>query len=118
MLNPSIISLAFGLACTQCYAQVPVCTVTPNKATLAPNEILILTASCAPAATSFVWTGLGIPSMTAVPSVLATAPLTGSYVYTVTGVNASGQSQVSSTTITVGGAAVVTPPSPPNNSHS
>ena len=102
-----------GLTFGHCNAQVPVCTVMPNKSTLVPDEVLILTASCTPAATSYVWTGLGIPSVTAVPSVLTTAPSgSGVYLYTVAGLNLVGRSLVATTSISVGVATVPVTPAP------
>lgn len=119
MFKKTILAVALGLAFGHCHAQIPVCTVTPNKAALVPDEVLILTASCAPVATSYAWTGPGIPSVTAVPSVLTTAPsLSGTYVYTVAGVNATGQSLVATTSVAVGATTVPAPPTPPPPSPS
>jgi hypothetical protein len=105
--------LAACLSSAGAYA-APICTIAPNTARPAPGAAVILTASCVPAATSYLWTGEGIPTATSVPSVLTAAPSTGgSFTYTVKGIDASGASAVASTTITVTAPVVVTPPVTP-----
>ena len=112
MFQKTLLAIAIGIIVGHAHAQTPVCTVTPNKTTLAPNEVLILTAACVPVASSYVWTGPGIPSTTAVPSVLTTAPsLAGAYLFTVAGVNGSGTGPTVSTSVTV--PSTPTPPAPP-----
>ncbi len=77
---------------------VPSCTVTASPASIAAGETSVLTASCIPVATSFVWTGgtcagTSGASCTVKPSATST--------YTAGGVNASGTGSSASVTVTV-----------------
>lgn len=109
------IALALGVLASKANAQVPTCTLTPSSTNVTASEVVIFKATCAPAATSYLWTGPGIPSSTSVPSVLTTAPsVAGAYLFTVKGVNAAGSGMLASATMTVGTSAPPPPPPPPN----
>jgi hypothetical protein len=74
-------------------SSAPVCTVT-GPATGTTGSPITLTASCAPAATSWVWTGGNCASSTA-STCQDTQTLTGNVNYTVKGSNAIGPGNVS-----------------------
>ena len=96
-------------------AQVPICMLNGPTASVAANSVFTLTATCTPTASAYTWTGPGIPSATAVASVLGTAPsAAGTYVFSVLGKNASGPGLIASSTLIVAtsGSPPVTPVAP------
>lgn len=87
----------------------PVCTLTASPTTISPGGSSVLTASCSPAATSYVWTGSGFTTTASGGNVTPATNTT----YTVTGSNTAGPGNTASATVAV---SVTTPPPgvPPN----
>ena len=81
--------------------QTPVCTLTAFPAAITPGGSSTLVASCAPQATSYIWsnTGFGVAAASGLVAPVATTS------YAVTGVNAAGAGNPASATVTVTGAA-------------
>ncbi len=79
-------------------ATVPVCTLSANPVSLTAGGSSTLTASCNPAATSYIWTGGSCAGSSAAT---CTVTPTGTTTYSVTGVNAAGTSQAASATVSV-----------------
>lgn len=77
--------------------QPPTCTLTPSPSTINRGGSSTLTASCTPAATSYVWTNTGFGS--SAPSGSVSPTTTDSY--SVVGQNAAGDSAPASATVTV-----------------
>lgn len=96
--NPPGISAAQHFSC----ASTPTCTLTASPATITTGGSSTLTASCNPAATSYVWTG-GTGGTCASTSATCTVKPTVTTTYSVHGTNASGTNQAVSTTVTVTG---------------
>jgi hypothetical protein len=83
----------------------PQCTLSASPSTISAGATSILTASCSPVATSYVWTGAGTENFTSGGSVTPTVSTT----YTVIGTNGNGSGNTASRTVSI---AVVTPPPP------
>jgi hypothetical protein len=83
---------------------VPVCTLTASPTTINLGDASTLSASCAPAATSYVWTNTSFASSAAGGSVSPTSTAT----YSVVGRNAAGDGVSASATVTVNGLTEVT----------
>lgn len=79
-------------------AAVPVCTVSASASSITAGSSATLTASCSPAATSYVWTG-GTCSTSTLASCTVTP--TATVTYTVAGANAGGTGSAASVTLTV-----------------
>ena len=96
-------------------AQVPTCALRGPTASVAANSVFTLTAACTPVASAYTWTGPGIPSATAVASVLGTTPsAAGTYAFSVLGKNVLGTGPIASFTLIVAtsGSPPVTPIAP------
>ena len=86
-------------------APSPACTLTATPASIEPGGTSVLTASCSPAATSYVWSAnTGFGSTVAVGTVAPTVTST----YTVSGVNGAGTGAAASATVTVTAASAPT----------
>jgi C1A family cysteine protease len=81
----------------------PSCTLAASEKSVVPGTAVKLTATCTPAATSYVWGHTGFASSAAAGTVTPSATNT----YTVSGVNATGTGSAASATVTV-----VIPPAP------
>ncbi len=79
---------------------VPSCTLTASPATINPGASSTLTASCTPAATSYIWTGPGMSGFFTA-SARGTVSPTGTTPYSVTGVNNVGTGNTDTKTVTV-----------------
>ncbi len=79
-------------------ATAPVCTLSANPVSVPAGGSSTLTASCSPAASSYIWTG-GSCAGTSVATCTVTP--TSTTTYSVTGVNAAGTSQAASATVSV-----------------
>ena len=75
----------------------PACTLTAAPASIITGSSSTMTASCTPAATSYVWTGACLGTTGAICTVSPTASTT----YSVTGSNAAGAGYSASTTVAV-----------------
>ena len=75
----------------------PVCTLNANPASIAAGASSTLTASCSPAAISYIWTGGTCAGSGSTCTVSPTVTTT----YTVQGANAGGTNQAASTTVNV-----------------
>ena len=87
---------ALGITIGQ--AEPPTCTLAASPATITAGSHALLTASCSPAATSYLWStnttfGSTVASGTVAPTTTTT--------YTVTGVNASGTGSAASVAVAV-----------------
>ncbi len=79
-------------------ATLPTCILTATPGTISAGGTSILTASCSPAATSYLWVGgTCVNTSWAICTVTPSATTT----YTVAGVNSTGSSAVSAVTVTV-----------------
>jgi len=76
---------------------VPVCTLTASPAVVAVGSSSTLTASCSPAATSYVWSGSGLATNASSGKVLPTEPTR----YSVVGTNSLGSGNPSSAVVYV-----------------
>ncbi len=76
----------------------PDCTLTANPSSITAGASVTLTASCNPAATSYIWTGGTCAGTTGSSCTVAPTVTT---IYTVTGVNAGGSKPAASATVTV-----------------
>ncbi|MBK6323068.1 MAG: choice-of-anchor D domain-containing protein [Burkholderiales bacterium] len=79
---------------------VPVCTLTANHTTVAPNGSSTLTASCTNAPTSYSWTGGTCAGTTAATCAVTPAVTT---TYSVTGTNGAGSGSGSATVTVISG---------------
>ncbi|MDP4027494.1 MAG: DUF4214 domain-containing protein [Gallionella sp.] len=79
-------------------AAMPACTLTATPATIAAGGSSTLTASCSPAATSYVWTGGSCAGTSAASCTVTPAATT---TYTVKGSNSSGSGNTASATVTI-----------------
>ncbi len=87
-----------GAAGSVSAASSPTCTLTASPASIAPGGTSTLTASCTPAAISYVWSAnTGFGSTVAVGTVSPSATTT----YTVAGINGAGTGTAASATVTV-----------------
>ena len=89
------------LACQSSYTP-PTCTLTASPSTITPGSSATLTASCSPAATSYLWVGGNCSSTSATCTVTPSATT----IYTVAGVNSAGSGYVASANVNVAPAAV------------
>ncbi|MBK7003247.1 MAG: hypothetical protein IPH35_26010 [Rhodoferax sp.] len=76
----------------------PVCTLNANPSSITAGSSSTLTATCTPAATSYIWTGGSCAGTSA--STCTVSP-TATTTYTVQGSNAGGTNQAASVTVTV-----------------
>ncbi|MBK6999480.1 MAG: peptidoglycan DD-metalloendopeptidase family protein [Rhodoferax sp.] len=76
----------------------PVCTLSANPSSITAGSSATLTASCTPAATSYIWTGGTCAGTTG--TTCTTTP-TATTTYSVAGTNAGGTNQAASATVTV-----------------
>ncbi|MBK7001892.1 MAG: DUF1566 domain-containing protein [Rhodoferax sp.] len=96
-----VVSMTAAKSVTATFAQnvtTPVCTLNANPASITAGASSTLTASCTPAATSYVWTGGTCAGTTAAT---CTVTPTDTTTYTVTGVSAGGAGVAASATVTV-----------------
>jgi hypothetical protein len=92
-------------------AQAPICTLAANRTSVIAGDIFILTATCAPVPTAFIWTGPGAPARTSVPSILITAPSeAGPLIYSLVATRETSSSVPVEFRMPIG---VSTPPPPP-----
>ena len=82
-------------------ATAPVCTLSANPVSIPAGGSSTLTASCNPAATSYIWTG---GTCAGTSAVTCTVTPTSTTTYSVTGVNAAGTNQAASATVSVAAA--------------
>lgn len=85
---------------TPTQAVVPSCTLIASPATISPGASSTLTASCSPAATSYIWTGPGMNGISTA-SARGTVSPTGTTPYSVTGVNSAGTGNTDTKFVTV-----------------
>ncbi|MEP7156970.1 MAG: CARDB domain-containing protein [Betaproteobacteria bacterium] len=78
----------------------PACTLSAAPATITQGSLSALTATCSPAATSYIWTNTGFGSGAAGGSIAPASTTT----YSVRGVNAGGAGNTASVTVSVGAA--------------
>lgn len=97
-VNASVQGANF-IATTQPTLQTPVCTLVASPAAINPGATVNLSASCTPAATSYIWKHVDFAANTA----SGTVNPAGSASYSVVGVNAAGSSSVASADVTVCG---------------
>jgi hypothetical protein len=94
MNSPQSVSLSgTGVA-----ASVPVCTLTAAPASIRKNGTSTLTATCSPAATSYIWTGGTCAGSTTSTCTVTLAVTTQ---YSVTGTNGAGTGNAASATVTI-----------------
>ncbi len=79
------------------FNNVPACTLSANPSTVTAGSSSTLTATCSPAAASYVWTGANCSSASASCTVTPAATTA----YTVAGTNAGGTGAPASTTVNV-----------------
>lgn len=79
---------------------IPSCTLTASPAVIAPGGSSTLTASCTPAATSYIWTGPGMSGVSTA-SAKGTVRPSGTTPYSVTGVNNVGTGNTATKVVTV-----------------
>ncbi len=97
---------------TYAVASAPVCTLTAAPPSIAPNGTSILTASCSPLASSYVWTGGACAGNTTATCTVTLAA--GSQTYTVAGSNSTGAGNTASATVTVAPPACTLTAAPPS----
>ena len=93
-------STAIPFVVTAPAGTLPNCTLTANPASIALGSSSTLSASCSPAAASFVWTG-GACAGTTGASCTVTPSTVGTTTYTVRGSSAAGAGNIASATVTV-----------------
>ena len=102
--------LAAGVSFTANTSSVstPVCTLAATPPTISPGGIALLSASCSPAATSYIWTGGYCTGANAASNTCMNSPDSNRTVsptvtttYAITGRNASGMGSAASATVTV-----------------
>lgn len=99
-----------AIRCTAAEATVaPACALTAAPSSISAGASSTLSASCTPAATSYLWSGTGFASNASGGSVSPS----GSTTYSVRGVNAAGTGASASVAVTVTGGGSSTPPTAP-----
>lgn len=88
-------SLASATVSVTAPSPTPVCTLTATPSTIVLGGAAILTASCNPAATNYVWSNSGFSSSASSGSVYPSVDTT----YSVSGINAGGAGTVASVTV-------------------
>ncbi len=81
-------------------AVAPSCTLTASPATISPGAASTLTASCSPAATSYIWTGPGMNGLSTVSARGIVSPSDTTH-YSVTGINSAGTGNTDTKIVTV-----------------
>ena len=98
--NKSKVATTGSILISAATVSAPVCTLAAAPAAISPGGLATLTATCSPAATSYIWTNTGFSAATSGGSVAPAVTTT----YSVRGVNTAGAGNAASVTISVGAA--------------